>query len=105
MISFQSIRDYSVLNSLRSDRLIQNVADSNAGKVIRNRGVVKLLSGEWKPKAVKRCAITKKVGAGCSEPAAKQPTLAEIDVRHTGGNTDMQWSSKRETTAKTVLAV
>jgi len=75
----------------------QENADSNAGKVLAKRGVTKLLSGQWQPKKVKHCSITKKVGTGCSKPAAMQPTLAEIAVSHTGVLSGAPWSLKRET--------
>jgi len=74
-------------------------ADRNASKVIAKRGVKLLLSGAWKKKASKTCAITRtKVGVECPEPVEIiLPTLVETEVSRSGGNTHALWSLNRET--------
>ena len=76
-------------------------ADHNAAKVIAQRGVLRLLSGELVKKKIKRCGIgRKKVGAESSEPgAAMHPTLGETEVSRLGGNTQALWSRTQETPA------
>ena len=77
-------------------------ADSNASKVIAQRGVTLLLSGQGGRKEKKKCRITKskKIGAESSESAALlPPTLGETTVSRLGGNTPTLWSLNRETPA------
>lgn len=62
-------------------------ADTNASCVIQARGVDLILSGQWKVKEKKRCAIRKQVGRDSPEPALETaPTLTEFSVRRETGN-------------------
>jgi putative transposase len=75
-------------------------ADSNASKVIAQRGVMLLLSGQGGRKEKKKCRITKSktIGAERSESAdTNPPTLGESTVSRGGGNTAALWSENRET--------
>lgn len=77
-------------------------ADHNASKVIAQRGVTLLLSGQSSRKEKKKCRITKRkaIGAESSESAAVMPpTLGETTVSRLGGNTPALWSLNRETPA------
>jgi len=77
-------------------------ADRNASKVIAQRGVTRLLSGQSGRKEKKTCGITKRkaIGAESSESAAVMPpTLGETTVSRLGGNTPALWSLNRETPA------
>jgi len=59
-------------------------ADRNAARVIQARGVNLVLSGKWKAKDIKRCAITRtKVGQDLPKPALATPvpTPRESSVR------------------------
>jgi len=78
-------------------------ADHNASKIIAKRGVKLLLSGAWKKKVSKKCAVTRtKVGVECPEPVEIiLPTLVETVVSRSGGNTLSLWSLNRETPATT----
>jgi putative transposase len=74
-------------------------ADSNASKVIAQRGVKRLLSGKPSRKKQKTCRITKskKIGAERSESAGGIPsTLGETAVSRGGGNTSALGSENRE---------
>jgi putative transposase len=84
-------------------------ADYNASIVLKKRGIAHLFSEAPVSKPVKSCGITKKkqpnmVGAGCSEPAEKNPpTLVETGIRRTRKPScpGAQQSKKRETSAIT----
>lgn len=74
-----------------------NNADRNAAEVIQARGADLILSGGWKAKEKKRCAITKQVGRDSPEPAsALMPTPTESSVRREHGNALSQGTKKWE---------
>ena len=90
----------------------QDNADRNAAIIIAKRGVLRILSGNWKQKEKKRCAISRiKVGTGSAEPvvspspaigrkSSRQPTSGEITwVSREGGNVLTHGSVNRETPA------
>lgn len=57
-------------------------ADHNASRVIRDRGVALVLSGEFSPVGRKTMRIRTKVRAGRYEPGPiRSPTLGETSVR------------------------
>jgi len=85
----------------------QDHADHNAAKVIKRRGIKRLLDGKCVQKKKKRCRITRvKVGAESSELiAVTQSTLSETVASRMGGNTPALWSLTLETPATTSLGV
>lgn len=77
-------------------------ADSNASKVIAQRGVTLLLSGQGGRKEKKKCRMTKSKTIGVVSPesvAFMPPTLGETTVSRWGGDTPALWSLNRETPA------
>ncbi|MEO8837451.1 MAG: transposase [Herbaspirillum sp.] len=74
-------------------------ADTNAAKVLAQRGINQLL-GESNPKKQKQKHQKKQVGVVCSEPiVATQSTLVETSVSRQGSNILAQRPLKRETPA------
>ncbi|WP_455289344.1 RNA-guided endonuclease InsQ/TnpB family protein [Cupriavidus necator] len=76
-------------------------ADHNASRVIRDRGVALVLSGEFSPQGRKKTMrMRTKVGAGCSEPEPIQaPTPGETSVRRQAVSRKAQESVNPETPA------
>jgi putative transposase len=77
-------------------------ADRNAARVLQARGADLILSGRWRQKEKKRCAIRKQVERDSLEPASEsRPTPTEFIVSRPAGNSRAQGTLKWEAPATT----